>query len=89
MELQNKPKILTTLKKARSHLDKIVDMVEKDEYCIDIIQQINAVEGYLASAKRKKFADHLFGCFVDGVRDSKKHRAEQVEEILQILKISK
>lgn len=84
-----KDKVLTSLKKARSHLDKIIDMVEADEYCIDVIQQINAVEGYLSSAKRNKLVGHLNSCFVEGMDESKEKRQEYIDEVVQIIKISK
>ena len=89
MEHKNTAKILTTLKKARSHLDKIIDMIEQDEYCIDVIQQLNAVEGYISSAKRKKLEDHMHSCFVDGMEEDKGQREKYVEEILRILKMTK
>jgi len=42
-----KKKQLIAFKKARSLLDKIITMAEKDEYCIDIVQQNLAVIGLL------------------------------------------
>jgi DNA-binding FrmR family transcriptional regulator len=38
------------MKKARTLLDKIITMQEKNEYCIDIVQQNLAVIGLLKSA---------------------------------------
>lgn len=42
-----KKKQLIAFKKAKSLLEKIITMTEKDEYCIDIVQQNLAVIGLL------------------------------------------
>jgi len=44
---EQKKKQLIAFKKARSLLDKIITMSEKDEYCIHIVQQNLAVIGLL------------------------------------------
>lgn len=90
MSHTSNPKVLTTLKKASSHLDKIIKMIEDGEYCIDVIQQINAIEGYLSSAKRQKLVDHMNGCFMDAMGNNDLDtRQEYIDEIVKILKISK
>jgi len=40
-------KNLIALKKARTSLDKIITMIESDQYCINVIQQNLAVMGLL------------------------------------------
>ena len=42
-----KTNILHRLKIARGHLDKIIDMVSKDAYCIDVVHQSIAVQSAL------------------------------------------
>jgi DNA-binding FrmR family transcriptional regulator len=39
----NTKQALISLKKARTSLNNIIDMIEDDKYCIDIIQQNLAV----------------------------------------------
>jgi len=46
----NKKKILIGFKKANTSLAKIIEMVENDHYCIDVMQQNLAVIGFLRSA---------------------------------------
>ncbi len=40
-----KDKSLTNFKKAQSHIAKIIQMLEDNEYCIDVMQQILAGVG--------------------------------------------
>jgi DNA-binding FrmR family transcriptional regulator len=82
--------VLTNLKKARSHIDKIIEMVEDDTYCIDIIQQLNAIDGYIDSARKQKLVSHLKTCFADGMTaKSSSKKEELIEELIRVLKITK
>ena len=88
--MKNDAKVITNLKKSKSHLEKIINMIEADTYCIDVIQQLNAVIGYLNSAKTLKLEDHLEHCFMEGM-DSKSpaKKAQLINEVLQVTKITK
>ena len=84
---KHQDKILISLKKAKSSLEKVIDMIEKDQYCIKVIQQNLAVIGLIKSANTQLLEDHLSCCFVDAVKsNNKKKQAEMVEEILTIVK---
>lgn len=75
-------------KKARSHVDKIISMIEEDKYCVDIMQQNLAVIGLLRSAHAMIMEGHLRGCFTDAVKSkNNKNHDEMVDEILKVTKI--
>ena len=50
----DKDKITKLLKTARGQLDGILKMVEDDRYCMDISQQLMAVEAILNTEIRRK-----------------------------------
>lgn len=82
--------IVTALKKARTHLENVIKMVENKEYCIDILQQNLAVIGLLKSGNNKLLKRHLNSCFVNAMKGTnEKRKQEMIEEILQINKLSK
>lgn len=85
---KSKEAALINFKKARTHIDKIISMIEEGKYCIDIMQQNLAVIGLLRSAHSKIMEGHLHGCFTDAVnsKNGKKHQ-EMIEEILKVTKI--
>ncbi|MDD3647540.1 MAG: metal-sensing transcriptional repressor [Candidatus Dojkabacteria bacterium] len=86
---QCNPKVVLSLKKARSHIDKIITMVENGEYCIDVLQQLNAVIGYLRSAKNEKLSEHLNTCFAKGMSSkSVKIKNKLIEEVIQVTKVA-
>lgn len=81
---------ITNLKKAKSHIEKIIQMEEEGRYCIDVMQQLNAVIGYLNSVKSNKLKNHLSSCFVSGMKSkSKKVQERLIDEVIQVTKISK
>jgi len=82
-----KKKALTSLKKAKTSLKKIINMVEDDVYCVDIIQQNLAVIWLVKSANQKLLEWHLLCCFVSAVKESDEKRIwEMTQEILNIVK---
>ncbi|MBL7159758.1 metal-sensitive transcriptional regulator [Candidatus Microgenomates bacterium] len=86
---KQKQKVLICLKKANSHIKKVVQMTESGDYCIDIIQQILAVQGLLRSCQAHILESHLETCFLRGMEGkSEKNKKELIKEILRITKLS-
>jgi len=83
-----KEKALINFKKAQSHMAKIINMVEKGEYCIDIMQQNLAVIGLLKSAHQMLMENHLKNCFAEAIQSgNQKKKDEMTEEILAVTKM--
>jgi DNA-binding FrmR family transcriptional regulator len=78
-------KTLINFKKAKSHVEKIIKMMEDDRYCIDIMQQNLAVIGLLKSAHQMLMEGHLNSCFTDAMKTSNnKKKQEMILEILRV-----
>jgi len=88
--MQAEKEILTALKKSRSHLEKVIEMLEGKKYCIDILQQNLAVIGLLRSANNKLLERHLNSCFVSAMRGTnEKKKKKMIDEILKISRLLK
>lgn len=75
------PAIIKRLKRANGHLASIVEMLAQERRCVDIAQQLQAVENAIASAKKTLIHEHISHCLADG------HEAGSVvEEFKQIAK---
>ena len=86
--MDNKQKTITNLKKAKTHIEKIISMVEWDIYCVNIMQQNLAVIGLLKSAHQMLMEWHLNCCFKKAIESKNKNRHEEmVQEILQVTKL--
>ncbi len=80
-------KSLIALKKARTSLDKIINMIETDQYCIKVIQQNLAVIGLLKSVNLSVLEWHLWSCFVNAAKsNNNKQMEEMIKEVLTIVK---
>lgn len=80
--------ILINFKKAQSLITKIIEMIEADEYCINVMQQNLAVIGLLKSAHQMLMENHLNTCFQKAMatkNESKKQ--EMTQEILRVTKL--
>jgi len=85
---KNKEKALIGFKKAHSLLAKIIDMTEKNEYCVDIMQQDLAVIGLLRSAHEMLMENHLNSCFANAMNSTnERKKKEMTEEILKVTKL--
>lgn len=78
-------KALIWLKKARTTLDKVIDMIEKDIYCIDIIQQNLAVIWLLKSSNLTLLEGHLNCCFKNAIKNKDNEKLDKM--ILELLKV--
>jgi uncharacterized protein len=56
------PEIVTRLKRASGHLNKVIAMIEASEGCENVAQQLQAVTNALATAKRQYVTDHIENC---------------------------
>ena len=63
-------------------------MSEKNEYCIDIMQQNLAVIGLLRSAHEMLMENHLNSCFKTAMASrNEKKKQQMTEEILKVTKL--
>lgn len=79
-----------SLKKANTHISKVLKMIEDEEYCMDILQQLLAVNGLLKSASEKILKDHLEHCFSEGMKtEDEVHKQKLINEVLSVVDLGK
>lgn len=61
------PDIVKRLKRADGHLRGVIEMIEAGRPCIDIAQQLHAVEKAVGEAKKTLIRDHLDHCLEEAV----------------------
>jgi len=81
----HKKNLLHRLKIAHGHLEKVIKMVENDEYCLDIIQQTQAVEMALKKVDEMILENHLRTCVRESIV-SGKGVDEKVKEVIEVFK---
>ena len=62
MEHQSHSAIINRLKRASGHLTSVIAMMEGGQPCVDLAQQLHAVESAITNAKRELIHDHIDNC---------------------------
>ena len=81
----SKDKILARLRSVEGHVRSIVDMVQSDVYCIDVLQQTSAVRSALAKVETILLERHLEHCVQRASRsDDARERDQVLRELLEV-----
>jgi len=75
--------LLHRLKISKGHLDKVIAMVEKDEYCIDVVHQSLAVQAALRKVDHLILKNHMRVCVADAIRKGKTN--EVTDEVMKVM----
>ncbi|NGO90610.1 metal-sensing transcriptional repressor [Halomonas sp. 18071143] len=81
---QSHPDIIKRLNRARGHLSSVTQMIEDGRHCLDIAQQLHAVEKAIQQAKRALVLDHIDHCLEDALGSQDQTQRERAEEFKAI-----
>ena len=85
MDETTRKKTTRRLQIIEGHVRAVQRMVENDEYCIDVIRQIGAVQSALAKVSQVVLEEHLSHCVTEAVRSDDAQRREKVlQEIADV-----
>ena len=77
--------ILNRLKSVDGHLRGVIKMVEEDAYCMDVLKQLQAVQGAIGRVNALLLADHLQTCVTTAIRgDEPTERERVIGELLAL-----
>lgn len=80
------PDVVKRLKRAHGHLKSIFAMLEEGRGCLEIAQQLQAVEKAISGAKRTLVHDHIEHCLEGSVREGPANSDETIREFKEITK---
>jgi DNA-binding FrmR family transcriptional regulator len=83
---QSHPEIVKRLRRAEGHLRSIIDMIEAQRPCLDVAQQLQAVEKAIAQAKKTLIHDHIENCLEQAVGPLARGQRGPVDEFKAITK---
>jgi len=89
MEDKRKVDVKRRIKSIAGHLKGVEKMLEEDAYCIDVINQIQAIQAALNKVNVQILDDHLRGCLATAVRgDDTNERERMLGEIAAVFEKS-
>ena len=80
------PNIIKRLKRAEGHLRSLIGMIEAGKPCLDLAQQLHAVENAIANAKRELIHDHIDDCLDGAVKGEVKSARATLAEFKALAK---
>jgi len=80
------PEIAARLKRAHGHLARVIEMLQQGDPCMDIAQQLQAVEKAILNAKRELIKDHLHHCLEQSSETMPKEVRNLIREFQSVTK---
>ena len=78
-------KIVNRLKSIEGHVRGVTKMVEDGAYCIDIVNQIDAIQAALQKVSAVVLDRHLHTCVITAIRgDDPNERERVLDEIMGV-----
>ena len=89
MDDLTKASVNQRLASAAGHINGIARMVEDDQYCIDVIKQIQAVQAALSKVSTMILDNHLHTCVTTAVRgDNPDERERVLQEVTSVFAVT-
>ena len=86
---RNEGEIVQRLKSVEGHVRGIQRMVDEGAYCVDVVNQIVAVQRALKKVSGMVLDDHLHSCVTDAMRGPDGAAREKVlQELMQVFEAS-
>jgi DNA-binding FrmR family transcriptional regulator len=80
---EERKKAVQSLKTAKGQIEGIIKMIEEDRYCIDVANQLLAVQSLIKKADLMILQGHLRHCVKDACNNN--NPEEKIEEFNKVL----
>jgi uncharacterized protein len=80
------PDIVKRLRRAEGHLRAVIGMIEAGRGCLELAQQLHAVEQAVAKAKRTLIHDHIDNCLEEVAGPVSRQARAPIDEFKEITK---
>jgi uncharacterized protein len=83
---QTHPEIVKRLRRADGHLRNVIEMIEAGRGCLDLAQQLHAVERAITAAKKALIHDRIDSCLEQAADAIPREARVSIEEFREITK---
>ena len=80
----SKEDLLARLKRIEGQVRGIQRLIEEEKYCVDILNQLNAVKGALNKVGMSILEAHTRGCVSEAIVNEEKE-TEKIEELMEVI----
>ena len=82
---QSHPDIVNRLKRAKGHVHRVIAMFDEGRSCVELVQQLFAVEKAIGGARRRLIHDHIDHCLDGAVGPARREAANELKAICRCL----
>jgi DNA-binding FrmR family transcriptional regulator len=86
MHHHDHPEVVKRLRRAEGHLRTVIAMIEEGHPCLDLAQQMQAIENAIANAKKALIHDHITHCIEQSLKSPGPKRRAALKEFEAIAK---
>ena len=83
--MQEYKDLINRLNRVEGQIRGIKGMLEKDAYCVDILNQSSAVSAAINAFNRELLSSHIRSCVVRDIRQGEDATAEELVELLKTM----
>ena len=80
----NKQQLLNRLKRIEGQVRGVHQMVETDRYCVDILNQVSAIQSAMNKVSLALLEDHTHHCVAKAIKENKGEEA--INELMDVMK---
>lgn len=80
------PEVVKRLKRAEGHLRAVIAMIGDERPCLELAQQLQAIENAIVNAKKALIHDHIIHCIEQSLNASGAKRRSALNEFAAIAK---
>ena len=77
--------LVTRLNRIEGQIRGIKNMVEEERYCVEILNQVSAVQAALNSFNKELLANHIRSCVVEDIRGGNEEAMDELCETIKKL----
>jgi uncharacterized protein len=80
------PEIAKRLNRAQGHLAAVIEMLESGRPCMELAQQLHAVEKAIGNAKKELIKDHIHHCVEEAAEALPREFRDLIKEFQGVTK---
>lgn len=86
MERARHISIANRLRRAEGHIRSLVSMIDAGRDCVELAQQLHAIEAAIANAKRELVHEHLSHCMDSALKNGTMSSEQAITEMRALTK---
>ena len=85
LDEETKTEAVARLRRIEGQVKGIQRMVAEEQYCVDILSQLSAVQGALEQVQKLLLGRHVESCVADAFRSGRpRERQKKIDELLAV-----